>query len=306
MNKQQWILAAALVLIGTFARAQTVEYIHTDALGSPVAVTNASGAVIERTVYEPYGAVINRPVTNGPGYTGHVADATTGLNYMQQRYYDPVLGRFLSNDPVTATSVGGNFNRYWYANNNPYKYVDPDGRCTGSLFANKDGTCKSSGGFTNDTRGDALGMALSREAEENASSGHTISIRSNVSSDAAMTDGHAWINDSSEDGIDTSYGLWPDAHPAVDDNGSATDVRKNLEVKFGYNDKYVAQKSFPLTKTQYKKFTKFVTKQATWRYTHTCADWARDAIKAATGIRLDVDDWFGFETPRELSRSLGH
>src|SRR3546814_2627857 len=47
---------------------------------------------------------------------------------MQQRYYDPRVGRFWSVDPVTVDSVGGNFNRYWYANNNPYRFTDPDGR----------------------------------------------------------------------------------------------------------------------------------------------------------------------------------
>jgi len=42
---------------------------------------------------------------------------------------DPKIGgRFLSVDPVAADNVGGNFNRYWYANNNPYKFKDPDGR----------------------------------------------------------------------------------------------------------------------------------------------------------------------------------
>ena len=51
---------------------------------------------------------------------------------MQARYYDPVIGRFYSNDPVDVLGhlSGGNvqgFNRYAYANNNPYKYVDPDG-----------------------------------------------------------------------------------------------------------------------------------------------------------------------------------
>ena len=51
---------------------------------------------------------------------------------MQARYYDPVIGRFYSNDPVGAVSFinQGNvqgFNRYAYANNNPYKYTDPDG-----------------------------------------------------------------------------------------------------------------------------------------------------------------------------------
>jgi uncharacterized protein RhaS with RHS repeats len=49
--------------------------------------------------------------------------------YMQQRYYDPIAGRFLSVDPVTTDAkTGGHFNRYAYADNNPYKYTDPDGR----------------------------------------------------------------------------------------------------------------------------------------------------------------------------------
>jgi len=52
---------------------------------------------------------------------------------MQARYYDPVIGRFYSNDPVGFSNVH-NFNRYAYANNNPYKYVDPDGK-TGILVA---------------------------------------------------------------------------------------------------------------------------------------------------------------------------
>ncbi len=48
---------------------------------------------------------------------------------MQQRYYDPVIGRFYSNDPVGFTASNPMmFNRYAYANNNPYKYTDPDGK----------------------------------------------------------------------------------------------------------------------------------------------------------------------------------
>ncbi|MEP1444751.1 MAG: RHS repeat-associated core domain-containing protein [Paraglaciecola sp.] len=61
------------------------------------------------------------------GYTGHKFDTDLGLSYMQARYYDPVIGRFYSNDPVGFNNVH-NFNRYAYANNNPYKYTDPDGR----------------------------------------------------------------------------------------------------------------------------------------------------------------------------------
>jgi RHS repeat-associated protein len=47
---------------------------------------------------------------------------------MQQRYYDPVIGRFYSNDPVGfMASNPMMFNRYAYANNNPYKYTNSDG-----------------------------------------------------------------------------------------------------------------------------------------------------------------------------------
>ncbi|WP_438864333.1 RHS repeat-associated core domain-containing protein [Neptunicella sp.] len=45
---------------------------------------------------------------------------------MQARYYDPVIGRFYSNDPIGFRDVHS-FNRYAYANNNPYKYIDPTG-----------------------------------------------------------------------------------------------------------------------------------------------------------------------------------
>ena len=107
----------------------TVKYQHVDALGTPIAVTNAAKATIETGEYEPYGRLVNKPLFDGPGYTGHVQDAATGLTYMQQRYYDPLLGVFLSVDPVTAYDEPmTQFHRYRYANNNPYKFVDPDGR----------------------------------------------------------------------------------------------------------------------------------------------------------------------------------
>ena len=107
----------------------SVTYRHTDALGSPIAATDAAGSVVQTTEHEPYGRMLNRTNDNRPGYTGHVMDQATGLVYMQQRYYDPVVQRFLSVDPVTAYSNPiGAFNRYWYANNNPYRFKDPDGR----------------------------------------------------------------------------------------------------------------------------------------------------------------------------------
>jgi RHS repeat-associated protein len=84
--------------------------------------------------YAPYGARLGSSGDDGPGDTGHVEDRVTGLVYAQQRDYDPMIGRFLSVDPVSA--YGGDprhFNRYSYAYNNPYKFTDPDGR-DGELF----------------------------------------------------------------------------------------------------------------------------------------------------------------------------
>lgn len=59
---------------------------------------------------------------------------------MQQRYYDPAIGRFLSVDPVAGSATSGaNFNRYWYGNDNPYRFIDPDGRLArGSGFTDKE------------------------------------------------------------------------------------------------------------------------------------------------------------------------
>lgn len=61
-------------------------------------------------------------------FTGHKWDSATGLYKMGDRYYDPVLGRFISPDPLIPNP--GNpqdMNRYAYARNNPLKYVDPSG-----------------------------------------------------------------------------------------------------------------------------------------------------------------------------------
>ncbi|WP_115559879.1 MULTISPECIES: RHS repeat domain-containing protein [Xanthomonas] len=122
------------VMLCPGASAQVVRYVHTDGLGSVSVVTDANRNILDRREYEPYGSTLSSSV-DGIGYTGHVMDAATGLTYMQQRYYDPQIGRFITSDPVaTKTNSGFNFNRYWYANNNPYKFIDPDGRaaCPGT------------------------------------------------------------------------------------------------------------------------------------------------------------------------------
>jgi RHS repeat-associated protein len=136
-----------------------VSYSHTDALGSPVARTNGAGQIIgSRTRYEAYGATAAGDVPQGIGFTGHVNDPDTGLVYMQQRYYDPIAVRFLSVDPVvTDAKTGSHFNRYAYAENNPYRYVDPDGRAAHVLFGAAIGGVS---GFVGGVNSGARGWAL--------------------------------------------------------------------------------------------------------------------------------------------------
>ena len=119
----------------TTAATETITWIHTDHLGSPIAGRDAAGETTWEQAYAPWGerqAVAGMPqAPAGVGYTGHVYDEQVGLIYAGARWYDPEMGRFISPDAVrfSATRVS-QFNRYAYANNNPASYVDPDGNVT--------------------------------------------------------------------------------------------------------------------------------------------------------------------------------
>ena len=117
----------------------SVTFLHNDSLGSPIAGTLSNRTVDWREKFTPFGIPLVNDSANDDqaGFTGHIKDSETGLVYMQARYYDPVIGRFYSNDPVDALEhfntpngpVHG-FNRYAYANNNPYTFIDPTGMST--------------------------------------------------------------------------------------------------------------------------------------------------------------------------------
>ena len=112
---------------------------------------------------------------------------------MQARYYDPVIGRFYSNDPVGFRDVHS-FNRYAYANNNPYKYIDPDGNENRmAVSAAADTRAFTSGKIS---RGELSGRMTARAAAartvlRNTPAGRTVN--------AVLTVASIVLNESSDD-----------------------------------------------------------------------------------------------------------
>ncbi|MCP4582384.1 MAG: RHS repeat-associated core domain-containing protein, partial [candidate division Zixibacteria bacterium] len=107
----------------------TVWYL-TDNLGSVRDVADINGNIKAHIDYDAFG----NPVVNGsdPGivdrfmFTGREYDTTTGLYYYRSRYYDPSIGRFLSEDRI---GFGGrDVNLYRYVYNIPIKLTDPFGK----------------------------------------------------------------------------------------------------------------------------------------------------------------------------------
>lgn len=120
-----------------------IYFYHPDHLGSSIMVTDVNGSLVESTEFYPYG----RPryeerdaFDSAYKYTGKELDKESGLMYYGARYYEPVVGRFASVDPlyVELDVEKDRFNRfvqnpqeaniYAYTLNNPVKYIDPNGK----------------------------------------------------------------------------------------------------------------------------------------------------------------------------------
>jgi RHS repeat-associated protein len=96
-----------------------------DALGSTIALADASAAFTTRYSYDPYGQTQSTGAasSNTLQYAGRENDGT-GLYYNRARYYHPGLGRFISEDPI---GLAGGVNLYQYTLSNPLSYTDPLG-----------------------------------------------------------------------------------------------------------------------------------------------------------------------------------
>jgi RHS repeat-associated protein len=112
------------------AGARSVQYLHDDALGSIQSITSSNGTLRTTRAFGPFGAT-TEPLTDASsvpvGFTGQEHDPELGLINMRGRMYDPVLGQFLSPDPVMQMPFSQGFNRFAYTFNSPLNHTDPSG-----------------------------------------------------------------------------------------------------------------------------------------------------------------------------------
>ena len=102
------------VLARTSSGGSTAWYL-TDQLGTVRDVVDSTGTVIDHVIYDSYGNVTSETnSTNGDRFkfTGREYDATTGTYYYRARYYGPVVGRFVSLDPIDFEANDTNLHRY--------------------------------------------------------------------------------------------------------------------------------------------------------------------------------------------------
>lgn len=113
---------------------QTYYYVK-DHLGSVQAIVDGSGSIVESYQYDAWGNttvfdVSGNPLTqssigNRYCWQGREYSWATKLYYFRARWYDPVTGRWLSNDPI---GISGGLNQYIFCANNPVNRTDPYGR----------------------------------------------------------------------------------------------------------------------------------------------------------------------------------
>ena len=101
-------------------------YFHTDQIGTPLEMTDVDGQIVWQATYKAWGEVETLAVSEveqNLRFQGQYFDDETGLHYNTFRYYDPEVGRFITQDPI---GLYGGLNVYHYAAN-PTAWIDPLG-----------------------------------------------------------------------------------------------------------------------------------------------------------------------------------
>ncbi len=128
MNVKSRYYYAGTTRIAMRTGSSTLNYLLGDHLGSQAITTNNSGTRTGEIRYYPWGTERYTYGTTPTTYhfTGQRLESSLGLYYYGARWYDPAVGRFVSADTVIPGGVQG-LDRYAYVNNNPLRYIDPNG-----------------------------------------------------------------------------------------------------------------------------------------------------------------------------------
>ena len=119
----------------------TLYYYVLNAQGDVVRIVNSSRSVVASYTYDPWGKIISSSGTladiNPLRYRGYYYDAETGFYYLQSRYYDPEIGRFINADSYASTDATGllSTNMFAYCENDPVNKSDPTGEVAPILIA---------------------------------------------------------------------------------------------------------------------------------------------------------------------------
>ncbi len=115
-------------LLSRLDSSATRRYYHTDGLGSTIVLTDTTGNFAAGMLYDAWGNVRAASADVGKyRFTGAELDTASGLYHMGARFYDPSVGRWLSEDPVQKQFEPVSLNFYAYVANNPVALIDPTG-----------------------------------------------------------------------------------------------------------------------------------------------------------------------------------
>ena len=118
-----------------------VYYYVLNAQGDVVRIVDGSRNVVASYSYDPWGKLLSSSGTlanvNPLRYRGYYYDSETGFYYLQSRYYDPAIGRFINADSYASTDATGllSTNMFAYCENDPVNKSDPTGEVAPILVA---------------------------------------------------------------------------------------------------------------------------------------------------------------------------
>ena len=117
----------------------TLYYYVLNAQGDVVRIVDGSRSTVASYTYDPWGKIISSSGTladiNPLRYRGYYYDSETGFYYLQSRYYDPEIGRFINADSYASTDATGllSTNMFAYCENDPVNRSDPSGELFGTI-----------------------------------------------------------------------------------------------------------------------------------------------------------------------------